>query len=245
MPVPHRPQPLVQVLQIPLKVLPVLLLRGTIVVPSTPTAASLRMRRKARPSASSSSRCANELNRASGSRFALSATFRSPGDMRAPSLCLRSCFPPEALPNSGRLCSAGSRCQAGSPPSSLLRGHPTPLSLRHASGLPSAVPYHLLKRRFCARWHPCHEGRPPDRLLPTARWRGSPVLHCPDSQMDVQGSPRLPGHPLRPRHGRPPRRSPSARPCASGGAAFREVEPLSIQEVYKFRGCIPVAHPLA
>jgi hypothetical protein len=45
---------------------------------------------------------------------------------------------------------------ARSPPSSLICGHPTPLPHRRASGLPSAAPYQLGKRWFCARWPSRH-----------------------------------------------------------------------------------------
>src|SRR5216684_1093659 len=50
-------------------------------MPSTPTAAVLRSRAKAPASNASSIKWASELNRAAGSRFALSATRRSPVDM--------------------------------------------------------------------------------------------------------------------------------------------------------------------
>jgi hypothetical protein len=119
-----------------------------------------------------------------------------------------------------------------SPPSSLVCGPPTPLPLQHASGLPSVMPYPLGKRPFlCSSMVPSR-GRPPVRLLPTARRRGSPVLRCPDpptgrtgvSQVTGSSSSAVPQSTTPP----VPRRLAS---IASGSAAFRDRDTLSTRDL--------------
>ena len=156
----------------------------------------------------------------------------------------RSCFPPEVLSRHG-------------PP--LLRWvrvpspFPTIFAPMRPSDSPDAsaplrsslgVPYQLGKRRFCADGI-TPPGRPSDRLPPTARRSGSPVLRRPDlptgrtgvSQVTGPSSSTVPQSitpPVSPRLALSPRGvlpSGFTSPWASGSTPFR--------------GCFPAAHPLA
>ncbi len=119
--------------------------------------------------------------------------------------------------NTGRLCSAGSGCRARSPPSSLVCSHPTPhaASARLRSALGYALPgranvgsVHHDSRREAGRRSVCCRRRV------GVGHRFSVARIC---LLDGQGSPRLPGRPLRPCHSRPPRRSPFGSPIAPPG----------------------------
>ena len=138
---------------------------------------------------------------------------------------------PKFYLNTGRLCSAGSGCRARSPPSSLVCSHPTPhaASARLRSALGRALP------------HRANVGSVPRGVTATGPAVG-PFAADGASEW-VTGSPSpgsydwtvrgLPGyravffgratvvHPAGP---------PSARPSASGSAAFRVAEPLSIRD---------------
>jgi hypothetical protein len=94
------------------------------------------------------------------------------------------------------------------------------------------MPYPLGKRPFlCSSMVPSR-GRPPVRLLPTARRRGSPVLRCPDpptgrtgvSQVTGSSSSAVPQSTTPP----VPRRLAS---IASGSAAFRDRDTLSTRDL--------------
>ena len=147
------------------------------------------------------------------------------------SLSPRPWFPPEVLPQHG-------------PP---LLGRvrvPWPVPRRHRSYAALRLPCRVGTPPVCPRscltcWASVGSvpggvtatGRPPDRSPPTARRSGSPVSPSPgSSNRTFRG---LPGyravlfgraavdHPAGP---------PSARPNASGSAAFRVAEPLSIRD---------------
>ncbi len=92
-----------------------------------------------------------------------------------------------------------------------------PMPLRHASGLPSVVPYQSRKRWFCA---PRLSVVTPRRRSACRRRRvgvGHRFSVARILRLDGQGSPRLPGRLLRPCHSRPPRRSPFGSPLAPPG----------------------------
>ncbi len=115
------------------------------------------------------------------------------------------------------------------------------MTLQHAFGLPSVVPYQSRKRRFCARWRAPPRSRPSVRLLPTTRWSGSPVLHSPDLAAGRSGVSQVTG----PSSSAVPQSSTPPVPLrlafsASGDAAFRVAEPLSIRDEH-FEAAIPVA----
>ena len=181
----------------------------------------------------------------SGSCFARSTTSRSSVDMGDLSLRSRPCFPPDVLlqhwppllrwvrvPNPFPTILARMRPSDSPAASAYLR-----FALGHA--LPVGQAFVLCPVAFTPR------GRPSVRLQPTARRSGSPVLRHPDLPTRQSGVSQVtgPSSSAAPRSSTPP--VPFGSPLRLRGAAFREVEPLSIQGVYKFRGCIPVAHPLA
>ena len=124
----------------------------------------------------------------------------------------------------------GPGCRVRSPPSSLICGPPTPLPLRHAYGLPSTC----LTSRASVVSAPvgvAASGRPSDRLQPTARRSGSPVLRRPDPPSGRSGVSQVtgPSSSAVPQSITPPG-PPSARLGASGGVAFRVSEPLGTRD---------------
>ena len=136
---------------------------------------------------------------------------------------------PRFCPNTGRLCSAGSGCRARSPPSSLVCSHPTPHAasarLRFALGRALPVAQALV---LCPATTSPPRGPPPDRSLPTAPRRGSPVLRRPDLPTGQSGVSQVTGPsslsvPLATH----PAGLPLTRLRASGNAAFQAENPLS------------------
>ena len=165
--------------------------------------------------------------------------------MRTLGLCPGSCFPPEVLPQHW-------------PP--LLRWvrvpspFPTIIARMQPSDSPCRVSMPPVCPRLCltsrASVGSVHHiisswGRPSGRLPPTARRSGSPVLRRPVPTTGRSGVSQVTG----PSSSAVPQSSTPPVPLrlatsASGDAAFRVAEPLSIRDEH-FEAAIPAAHPLA
>ena len=105
-----------------------------------------------------------------------------------------------------------------------------PMPRQHASGLPWVVPYQLGKLGSVPGGVTA-TGRPSVRLPPTARRSGSPVLRRPDPPTGRSGVSQVTG----PSSSAVPQSSTPPVPLrlafsASGSAAFRVAEPLSIRD---------------
>jgi hypothetical protein len=127
-----------------------------------------------------------------------------------------------------------------SPTSSLLCSPPTPCPLQPPLWFPWRVAY-LAAGACSVPWRPTTRAPAPGRASET----GHRLSATPECIEERRGPPRLRGRPLRPCHGRTPRRIGSTPRPPHGEAlvAFRYIRTLGLREGERFRGRLPHGPP--